>query len=156
MTPCDPPAVLVVAGPAGAGKTTVARALAERWACTCVEGDDLRIDSGATGVPIAELVEGVVVGAVAGEDPHVDVLWPLPHKVRMARGEGFNVDAAPMALVEGLGDRKVGRMVGTDVDIKALRDMPQRPMEHHVLDVLGVRDKRSLFHGRAFVGKRCW
>ena len=41
MTPCDPPAVLVVAGPAGAGKTTVARALAERWACTCVEGDDL-------------------------------------------------------------------------------------------------------------------
>ena len=50
----------------------------------------------------------------------------------------LDVEAAPAPVVEGARDRTFVRMPCADIDVEPVRDVPQRPPEHDVLEVLRV------------------
>ncbi len=68
--PAAPPALLVVMGVSGAGKSTVARLLADHLGCAMLEGDDLHsprnVSRMAAGIPLTDEDRHDWLDAVAG------------------------------------------------------------------------------------------
>jgi hypothetical protein len=104
---------------------------------------DGRVGSGKAGAGNA--VEGHFAGLVAGDTLHGGVAWALLAERVVVILHRFDVNAAPAVIVEGFGDRVVGRIVGADVDVKTVFKLLECAPQADVFKVLRVRNER---HGR--------
>ena len=84
----------------------------------------------------ADPVERLRPGRFGGADHQVDVACPCLLEFLEELGIGLDVDPAPAVLVEKARHGQVAGLGGPDIDVEAVRDMLQRPPQHHIFLIL--------------------
>jgi len=129
---------------------------ADRGQCACVDSEALhvhaevfaflrndRVSGGQAGVGNA--VESQFARLVAGHALQRGVAGAMLAECVVVVLHRLDIDALPAAIIKGLGDRVVDRVVGADVDIKTVFKILQGAPQAYVLEILCVRNER---HGR--------
>ena len=87
------------------------------------------------------IVQSHLTGTRAGCYRQVNVSGPLRGKCRMKIWQWLQVDSTPAPVVKRLGDRVLHRVIGTNINVKAIGNLSQGPPQQDILEILSVSNK---------------